>query len=120
MPVNDTTKAILAALMSDGRFRRAYLGIAGGSRPLPPRLARELGRKAGVEVVEVVPGSPAAAADLRPEDLIVAVDDRPVDLVDDIQRLLVGDRIGARVVLDVLREGRPITVELVPAELETD
>jgi len=48
------------------------------------------------------------------------VDDRPVDLVDDIQRLLVGDRIGARVVLDVLREGRPITVELVPAELETD
>ena len=76
VPVNDVTKAIVAALMSDGRFRRAYLGIAGGTRPLPPRLARELGRKAGVEVVEVVPGSPAAVADLRPEDLIVALDDR--------------------------------------------
>jgi S1-C subfamily serine protease len=118
VPVNDTTKTIIAALMSEGRFRRAYLGIAGGTRPLPPRLARELGRKAGVEVVEVVPGSPAAAADLRPEDLIVAVDDRPVARVDDVQRLMIGDRIGARVVLDVLREGRPITVELVPAELE--
>ena len=52
--------------MSDGRFRRAYLGIAGGTRPLPPRLARELGRAAGVEVVEVVPGSPAAAAGCAP------------------------------------------------------
>ena len=118
VPVNATTKSIVAALMSEGRFRRAYLGIAGGTRPLPPRLARELGRKAGVEVVEVIPGSPAAVADLRPEDLIVAVDDRPVAEVDDVQRLMVGERIGAKVVLDVLREGRSITVELVPAELE--
>ena len=118
VPVNETTKSIVAALMSEGRFRRAYLGIAGGTRPLPPRLARELGRKAGVEVVEVIPGSPAAVADLRPEDLIVAVDDRPVAQVDDVQRLMVGDRIGAKVVLDVLREGRPITIELVRRELE--
>jgi S1-C subfamily serine protease len=118
VPVNETTKSIVAALMSDGRFRRAYLGIAGGTRPLPPRLARELGRKAGVEVVEVIPGSPAAVAGLHPEDLIVAVDDRPVAEVDDVQRLMVGERIGAKVVLDVLRQGRSITVELVPAELE--
>jgi S1-C subfamily serine protease len=118
VPVNAVTKSIVAALMSEGRFRRAYLGIAGGTRPLPPRLARELGRKAGVEVVEVVPGSPAARADLRPEDLIVALDDRPVAQVEDVQRLMVSDRIGTTIVLDVLREGRPITVELVPAELE--
>ena len=63
--------------MTEGRFRRAYLGIAGGPRPLPPRLARELGRASGVEVVEVVEGSPAAAAGLRPEDLIVDVDGSP-------------------------------------------
>jgi S1-C subfamily serine protease len=119
VPVNGVTKSIIGALMNEGRFRRAYLGIAGGTRPLPPRLARELGRKAGVEVVEVVPGSPAARADLRPEDLIVALDDRPVAEVEDVQRLMVSDRIGTKVVLEVLREGRPITVELVPAELET-
>ena len=93
--------------MSEGRFRRAYLGIAGGTRPLPPRLARELGRKAGVEIVEVVTGIACRGGGLRPEDLIVAVDDKPVDEVDDVQRLMVGDRIGAKVVLDVLREGRP-------------
>ncbi|MFL5929336.1 MAG: S1C family serine protease [Gaiellaceae bacterium] len=117
VPVNDATIRIIGSLMSDGRFRRAYLGIAGGTRPLPPRLARELGRRAGVEVVEVVPGSPASAAGLRPEDLIVAVDGELVEKVDDVQRLMVGDRIGETVALDVLREGRRIELRLVPVEL---
>jgi S1-C subfamily serine protease len=118
VPINDATRRIIGALMSEGRFRRAYLGIAGGTRPLPPRLAKELERHAGVEVVDVVPGSPAAAAGLRPEDLIVSIDDTPVERIDDVQRVLVGDRIGATVELDVLREGRRIALELVPAELE--
>jgi S1-C subfamily serine protease len=118
VPINDTTRAIVAALMSEGRFRRAYLGIAGGSRPLPPRLARELARAAGVEIVEVVAGSPAADAGLRPEDLIVAVDGTVVEKVDDVQRLMVGDRIGTEVSLDVIREGRRLALRLVPAELE--
>jgi S1-C subfamily serine protease len=118
VPINDTTRAIVAALMRDGRFRRAYLGIAGDSRPLPPRLARELGRSAGVEVVEVVEGSPAARAGIRPEDLIVAVDDVPVARVDDMQKLLIGDRIGADVSVDVVRGGRPLCLALVPVELE--
>jgi S1-C subfamily serine protease len=117
VPINNTTRAIVSALMQHGHFRRAYIGLAGGSRPLPPRLARELGRRAGVEVVEVVDGSPADAAGLRPEDLIVAVDGRPVSRVDEIQALLVSDRIGADVVLDVVRSGRRVELRLVPAEL---
>ena len=118
VPVNDATRAIVAALMRDGRFRRAYLGIAGDARPLPPRLARDLGRSSGVEVVDVVAGSPAAAAGLRPEDLIVAVDGVAVAGVDDVQRLMVGDRIGATVELEVVRAGRPLRLALVPVELE--
>jgi S1-C subfamily serine protease len=118
VPINDTTRAIVAALMRDGRFRRAYLGIAGDSRPLPPRLARELGRPSGVEVVEVVEGSPAAVAGLRPEDLIVAVDGVAVARVDDVQKLMIGDRIGATVKVDVYRGGRRVSLRLVPAELE--
>src|SRR6266550_2070357 len=117
VPVNAATRKIVAALMTEGRFRRAYLGVGGGARPLPPRLARELGRTTGVEVVDVAPGSPAAAAGLRPEDLIVAVDGRPVADVGEVQRLMVGDRIGATVSLDVIREGRPVELRLVPAEL---
>src|SRR5436309_6878598 len=117
VPVNEATRQIVAALMTEGRFRRAYLGIAGGTRPLPPRLARSLGREAGVEVVQVVEGTPAAAAGLRPEDLIVELDDTPVSDVNDIQRLMVVERIGAKVPVRILREGRELTLELVPAEL---
>jgi len=117
VPVNAATRQIMAALMTEGRFRRAYVGIAGGARPLPPRLARSLGRDAGVEVVQVVEGTPAAAAGLRPEDLIVELDGSPITGVDDLQRLMVVERIGAKVPVRVLREGRELTLELVPAEL---
>jgi serine protease Do len=118
VPINEVTRKIIGALMRDGRFTRAYLGIAGGSRPLPPRLARELGRQAGVEVVEVVAGSPAAKAGLRPEDLIVAVGGTVVEGVDDLQRLMAGELIGERVIASVIRDGGVLELELVPVELE--
>jgi S1-C subfamily serine protease len=118
VPVNDATRQIVGALMTDGRFRRAYLGIAGGSRPLPPRLARRLGRQSGVEIVQVVERSPAAAAGLRPEDLIVELDGSPVTDVGDIQRLMVVEKIGLPVPVRVLREGRELELSLVPAELD--
>jgi serine protease Do len=117
VPVNAATRAIVGALMTEGRFRRAYLGIAGGSRPLPPRVARSLGRDSGVEVVQVADDSPAAAAGLRAEDLIVELDGEPVTDVADIQRLMVVEKIGAPVSLRVLREGRELELSLVPAEL---
>ena len=119
VPVNDATRQIVGALMTEGRFRRAYLGIAGGSRPLPPRLARRLGRGSGVEVVQVVEGSPAAEAGLRPEDLVVELDGSPVTDVGDIQRLMVVEKIGAPVPVRVLRGGQELELALVPAELDT-
>jgi S1-C subfamily serine protease len=117
VPINQATRTIVGALMTEGRFRRAYLGIAGGTRPLPPRVASSLGRASGVEVVEVVEGSPAAQAGLRPEDLIIELNGTPVESVDDIQRLMVGDLIGSRVHARVLREGSERELDLVPAEL---
>src|SRR5439155_1091347 len=74
VPINGTTQAILAALMRNGRVRRAFLGIAGGTRALAPAVAQRTGFKAGVEVQEIVSDSPAAAARLRSGDLIVEVD----------------------------------------------
>ena len=118
VPINTATRQIVGALMTEGRFRRAYLGIAGGGRPLPPRLARQLGRESGVEVVQVVEGSPAAEAGLRPEDLIVELDGAAVTDVGDIQRLMVVEKIGAPVPVRVLREGRELVLSLVPSELD--
>ena len=117
VPVNVTTKTILATLAAEGRVRRAYLGIAGGSRPLPPRAAQATGRDKGIEILTVVAGSPAAVAGLRPEDLIVAVDGVAVADVGDLQRLMTSDRIGRAVPVVVFRGGRLDTVETTPTEL---
>jgi S1-C subfamily serine protease len=117
VPINTATRRIIGGLMSEGRFRRAYLGLGGGERKLPPRLARELGRDGCVEVVEVVAGSPADAAGLRPGDLIVAVDGEPVADMNALQRQMVGERIGARVTFSIARVSRLVEIVVTPAEL---
>ena len=118
VPINAATRRIVGALMAEGRFRRAYLGIAGGPRPLPPRLARELGRKSGVEIAQVVEGGPADLAGLRAEDLIVELEGTPIEGMDDLQRVVVSEVIGRAVRAKVVRGGRERELELVPAELE--
>jgi S1-C subfamily serine protease len=117
VPINATTRRVVSALMRDGRVRRAWLGVAVGARPLPPRMAAELGRDQAVEVVEVVPGSPAARAGLHPEDLIVGVDGIPVRGVDDLHRLMGEERIDRSAELDVVREGARRPLYITPREL---
>jgi S1-C subfamily serine protease len=119
VPINATTRQVVAALMRDGRVRRAWLGISVGNRPLPPRVAAMLGRDRAVEVVEAQDGSPAAAAGLHGEDLVVAVEDLPVRGVDDLHRLMTADRIGKATSFSVVREGQMREVVLTPRELET-
>jgi S1-C subfamily serine protease len=114
VPINAATRTIIGALMSEGRFRRAYIGVAIGNRPLPPRF----GRRSGVEIVQVVENGPADRAGLRVEDLLLSVNAVPVEGVDDLQRVMVGDLIGSTVRLELLRAGRKLEIELVPAELE--
>jgi S1-C subfamily serine protease len=119
VPINATTRRVVGALMTEGRVRRTYVGVAGGWRPLAPRLARELGRRTGVEVVEVVEGSLAARAGIRLEDLIVELDGVPVGSADDLQRLIVSGVIPRPVLPTIVRNGRLLSLELVPAELES-
>ena len=117
VPINRTTGRILTALMREGRFRRAYLGIAGGRRPLPPHLAQSLRRRAGVEVVEVVDGSPAAGAGLRRGDVIVELAGEPVEGVGDLQRLMAAELIGQPVTVRVVRGGETLSLSAMPSEL---
>ena len=117
VPMNGTTQAILSALMRNGRVRRAYLGIAGGTRSLPPAIAERLARKAGVEVHEVVSGSPAAGGKLRAGDVIVSVGGAGVSKAGDLQRLMVEAKIGAKLPLTVLRGDQLLDLNVVPVEL---
>ncbi|HEX6458328.1 MAG TPA: trypsin-like peptidase domain-containing protein [Thermoleophilaceae bacterium] len=119
VPINPATRKIIGSLMSEGRVRRAYLGIAGGVRPLPPQAAAEWGAGTCVEVVEVVDVSPAAHAGLRPEDLLVELDGQRIGDVGDLQRMMVAELIGARVEASVIRAGRTLRLEIVPVELVT-
>jgi len=118
VPIDEATKAIVAELIKSGRVRRAYLGVAGGTRPLPPRLADELGREKGIEVVEVVAGSPAQRAGIRPGDILVAGGGEPLRDARDLQRLMTGDRVGESVDLTVIRGGSVSTIAAHPVELE--
>jgi S1-C subfamily serine protease len=117
VPINEATRHIVGALMRDGRVRRAYIGIAGGPRPLPPHARVRLGRSAGVEVVDVVAGSPAQRAGLRAEDLIVELGGQVIERVDDVQRLMTHHAIGQRLSVRVLRGDRWLDLELSPVEL---
>jgi serine protease Do len=118
VPINDATRRIVSSLMGEGRVRRAFIGIVGGARPLPPRFS-SLGRDSAVEIVEVVEGSPADRAGLRPEDLIVEVDGRSMADVGELQRLMVAESIGRPLSARVIRGARTFTVQIVPVELDS-
>ena len=117
VPIDAATRLILAALIRDGRVRRAYLGIVGGTRRLGGDLAQIVGRPTGLEVVQLIDGSPAAQAGVRAGDVIVAIDERPVAGVADLQRSLVGDLVGRGIDVTLEREGAIQNVTVRPTEL---
>jgi serine protease Do len=117
VPISQGTRRIIAALMHDGRVRRAWLGIAGARRPLPPRLANRVGQQAGIGVIEVVPASPAAQCSLQPDDIILKVDGQAVGDAGDLQRLMLDEAIGRPMVLHILRGITELEIRAVPEEM---
>jgi S1-C subfamily serine protease len=113
-----TAQWILTEILTKGRVRRAYLGIAGRDRPLDRRLVRALGLTVtrALEVVSREPGGAAAASDLRPGDLIVGVNEVAVDGIDALYRAL--SRLPAEipVTLRVVRRTEILSIEITPTE----
>ena len=117
VPINERTLRIVGQLIADGRVHRAWLGVAGGLRPLPPRAAAATGLDVGIEVLQVVPDSPADQAGVRPEDILVRLDGTPVRSIGQLQELLDRDRISRQLPLEIVRGGQAQTLQVEPAEL---
>jgi S1-C subfamily serine protease len=117
IPTN-TARCVVSQLISHGRVKRGFLGIAGRERPLNRRLVRfhGLDNDRAVEVVSVDRNGPAAKAGLREGDLIVAANDQGVTSVDDLHRFLAEWPITASVALTIIRRQDRLTVEVTPAE----
>ncbi|HEV2781251.1 MAG TPA: trypsin-like peptidase domain-containing protein [Actinophytocola sp.] len=120
VPVNATTRRIVDTLMVEGRVRRAYLGVVGTPAPLPDDIAERTGQRAGLRVVEVVPGGPAHRAGLRPGDLVLTVGRERISDAQGIQRQLFAEVIGLDLPITVLRNGAMVDVYARPAELTAD
>jgi len=113
-----TAQWVLTEILTQGRVRRAWLGIAARDRPLDLRLVRALGlsTRHAAEVLSRESSGPAATSDLRPGDLIVAVNEEPVDGIDALHRLLGRVPPGSELTLQVVRRTQLVEVGLVVRE----
>ena len=117
VPINSSTQKIITALMTRGRVRRAWLGIAGNQATLAPVLAAKVGRRDGLRVAQVITGSPAEAAGLRAGDVLIALGGESIPSSTALQRRMVEDAIGRRMEITVWRNGALVDVIAVPREL---
>ena len=112
----DTAADVAARIMRDGRVRRSRLGIAAQTVPLDPRLARRLKRTApsAAMVTDLMAGGPAERAGLVKGDVVLTFADEAIRGVDDIHRLLTGERANTEVPVEILRAGRHLSMMVVP------
>ncbi|MGY2079809.1 S1C family serine protease [Modestobacter sp. SYSU DS0657] len=117
VPVNDTSRRIVTTLVRDGRVRRAYLGVVSSPVALPADLAARTGRRRGLQVLDVIAGSPADRAGLKAGDLVLEAGRAPVASAQSLQRLLFAEAIGRPLPVTVVRRGAMVDVVAVPTEL---
>ena len=114
----DTAADVAMRLMREGRVRRARLGVSTQTAPLHTRLRRalDLPLGTGALALEVAPDGPAARAGVLAGDVILGFAGMPVGGVDDLHRLLTGERAGQATTIEVLRRTERLTLDITPEE----
>ena len=103
---SNTAVFVVSEFIGHGRVRRAHIGIAAQTVPLPRRVALALGAgRRAVCIAEVELGGPAASAGLREGDVLLSLDGIAITGTDDLIRLLGAHRIGRETVVSFLRDG---------------
>ena len=115
---SNTASHVVSEIVRHGRVRRAFIGVAGQTVPLPRRLALALGlaQARGVAISGTEAEGPAAKAGLQAGHIVLALDGEPVTGADDLVRLLGGERIGTGVTLTVIAGSELRKVVVVPVE----
>ena len=115
---SNTAQFVLSEIIRHGYVRRAYIGVAGQTAPIPRRHAVVAGvdNKVGALLAQIEPNSPAAKAGLLPGDVVIKLDGVEINGVDDLIRALDRDRIGRTYSMDVLRMGRLRAIDIHPVE----
>ncbi|OKO87448.1 trypsin-like peptidase domain-containing protein [Bradyrhizobium sp. AS23.2] len=115
---SNTAQFVLSEIIRHGYVRRAYIGVAGQTAPIPRRHAVLAGveNKMGALLMQIEPDGPAAKAGLLPGDVVIKLDGVEINGVDDLIRVLDRDRIGRRLAMDVLRLGRLRAIDIDPIE----
>jgi len=118
---SNTAKFVLGELIRHGRVRRAYIGVSAQTVPVPRRYAHEFGltNRLGALVTGIERDSPAAAAGLLTQDIVVGLGRETVTGVDDLVRLLDGGRVDQAVDMTVLRFGKLMELTVRPIERRT-
>lgn len=117
VPINSTSRRIISALVSDGRVRRAYLGVVSTPIRLGASDVVRTGQREGLRVVEVLSGSPAEQAGLRTGDVLLRAGSRAVSNAESLQKLLFAEAIGVPMNIAVLRDGHVTDIAAVPGEM---
>ena len=109
---SNMAKQVIEHLLVKGRVTRGWLGV--GIQPLTPELANKFGvaESEGVLVNEVFPNDPAAAAGIKPGDIILRIDGQVVDSPTKLSRLIGTLEPGATSKIEVVRDLTRMTLDI--------
>ena len=117
IPAN-LAKNVVTQLAESGHVVRGWLGVA--IQPVTPELAKSfnLSSPTGALVASVIDNSPAAKAGVKPGDVITEYDGCKVARADDLPKAVADTTVGREVSLGIVRDGKPMTLRTVVAQLE--